>query len=87
VRAVCSICRKPVTPANGTMMQAFGKPLFLVHNGADGERCKEYVTGGMRLLGQAAFTGFKLMLKKNAPTALKLVESVTTLRGQHNDSR
>jgi hypothetical protein len=65
------------------MMQAFGKPLFLVHNGADGARCKEYVTGGVQLIGQAAFTGLKLMLKKRAPNALKLVESVATLRGQH----
>lgn len=53
-------------------MEAFGRPLFVVHTA-----CAPVVHSGMRAAGSVALLGARLWLRKKAPTALAFIDTVS----------
>jgi hypothetical protein len=69
-RWYCPICRLEVTGLNGTMMGAFGRPLFAVHN----EPCRQLVTQGSNTALQLLLKGAENVLKIRAPRAFAVLQ-------------
>lgn len=56
-------------------MHAWGKSLFLVHR----EPCAQLVHSGVRVTTNAALLGVRELMRRKAPTALRLVEAAAKL--------
>ena len=70
----CGICRRRVHAGQGTLFQAFGRPLFIAHT-----ECVPVVHAGVRLVGTfALFTG-REALRYRAPKAFAAVEATRLL--------
>lgn len=70
----CKVCRKPIArPEDGTLVGAFGRPWFAVHQGP----CVALVKAGAHGAILGALHGIKYVLRKKAPVALTLLESTT----------
>lgn len=74
MNAFCPVCRTAVTPENAVVLGAFGKAWFTVHQGACHEATQRVIRSGALV----ALGALRTVLKTQAPTALKVVESAAT---------
>ncbi len=70
MRESCKICRRDIEPGDGTLMEAFGRPLFVVHT-----TCAPVVHSGMRAVSSMALLGARLWMRKKAPGTLAFVDT------------
>lgn len=70
----CRVCGEQVSPQEGVLFGAAGKPLFATHQG----RCAEAVRSGASVVKQMLGG----LLRKKAPRALEMFQAALEIRRQ-----